>query len=551
MKKNYIIYIFIILIVIVIFLMFMPGSSDTAILVLKGDDYALYQGEDYHEPGYEIKNNQSDINSYHVDVSNNINNQIIGTYKVSYKLYSSSNDLLDTKERKVFVIANDKNIVFELNGEEIEYYFIGTYLDKGFVAKNNNVDISNNVRVDNKVNNDVIGTYNVTYTLFFNGKERKLERIINIVDFDIKVVNDSKNKSVSLEINNRDYDYVLMPNNEKNNSKDISYKYGDNKKVTFDIYLKSGSHKVYEVDISSFDNDKPKGSCTATLESNNLLNVNISASDSSGIKKYQYNNKDYTTNKFSINDTNNPIVILVYDNNDNYAEITCKKKMGSSIKSINTTKSTYIKCNSSLDNDNKTLDDNIKSFGYKTRDSVVYSALYLANYDKRIAYQWGGKYQHKGLNPNWGCKKEVSLHDGRLICARELSSSTCEAGLDCTGFTAWAFVQAGFSPDIIRTSSQSTGMWGNFNAKSHKYAFNKNNLDYINKIQIGDLVWREGHVAMVIGIGNDSLQIVNAKLNIDVQKISKYTGKSIDGPSNNFTHFVLFEDFYKMYGASG
>ena len=549
MKKNYIIYILIILIIIVLVLIFMPNNSDTAILVLKGDDYALLEGEDYHDPGYEIRNNQNDINSYRVDVSNNINNQIIGTYKVSYKLYNSSNLLLDTKERKVFVIANDKNIVFELNGEEIEYYFKGTYNDKGFVAKNRNVDISNNVRVDNKVNNDVIGTYNVTYTLFVNGKEKKLERIINIVDVDIKVGNDSQNKTLTLEINNKDYDYLVMPNNEKNSNRIISYNYNNDKKISFDIYLKSGSHQKYEVDISSFDNDKPSGSCTATLD-NNRFNVTVSATDSSGIKKYQYNNNDYTENKFSINDTTSPIIIKVYDNNNNYVELTCKKKMGSSIKSINTNKSSYISCNSSLDNDNKILDEGIRSFGYKTRDAVTYSALYLANYNKKIAYQWGGKYQHKGLNPNWGCRKEVSLHDGRLICARELSSNTCEAGLDCTGYTAWAFVQAGFSPDIIRTSSQSTGMWGNFNAKSHKYAFNKNNLDYINKIQIGDLVWREGHVAMVIGISNVSLQIANAKLNIDVQNISKYTGKSIDGPSNNFTHFVLFEDFYKMYGAN-
>ena len=232
-------------------------------------------------------------------------------------------------------------------------------------------------------------------------------------------------------------------------------------------------------------------------------------------------------------------------------ELTCKNIYGSGIKKTLSSreKNGDFKCNSDVNIANRELEDLINSYGIRTRSAVAAAALYLTNYQNNVVYQWGGKYLHKGLNPKWGCDSHTMEHNGRLVCTTVTGTDTCAAGLDCTGFTSWAFFQAGFDKEIIRQSSQSTGSWGNFNASKHKYAFSSANLALANQIKPGDLVWREGHVGMVIGVDADTIQIANEIGPIIVQINKKSNGSCISGQAG-FTHFVLFDDFYNMYGSN-
>ena len=76
-----------------------------------------------------------------------------------------------------------------------------------------------------------------------------------------------------------------------------------------------------------------------------------------------------------------------------------------------------------------------------------------------------------------------------------------------------------------------------------------NNQDKVNEIKIGDIVHSDGHVGIVEGVSNTELKVLNEREGIRVSFISKTNGKSRNG-DKNFDNFVLFDDFFKMYGNS-
>ncbi len=75
----------------------------------------------------------------------------------------------------------NKGLFFKVNGEDTIYLFKGeTYRDLGFTAKDDGVDISSYVTVNNLVNTNEIGTYIITYTLDYQGKEKVITRTVYV-----------------------------------------------------------------------------------------------------------------------------------------------------------------------------------------------------------------------------------------------------------------------------------------------------------------------------------------------------------------------------------
>ncbi len=461
--------------------------------------------------------------------------------------------LLFFREKKVSTLTDIdvKEINMYMNGKEIEYYFIDTYYDKGAVALLNNKDISHLIKVSDSVNKSNPGEYEVLYRIGTDNETVEKKRIVYVVELDIDQQFDTLKNRVRLTIKNDGYSYTILPDGIKEESNSFNYTYDDNGNNKFEIYLKSGSKKEYNLNINNIDMSTPTGTCTSELSDNNTFIVTVNATSNSGIAKYQYNNQDYTSNTFSVSSENSKIVVKVFGNNGNFSEIKCNNVYGLGFKNPlpNKEKMGYFKCNSDVQTANIKLDELMQSYGERTRSSVAAAALFLADYNYSVQYQWGGKYLQKGLNPEWGCSSHTEPHDGELVCTKVTGGDTCERGLDCTGYTSWAFFQAGFDKSVIRTSSQSEGMWGNFNAKKHKYAFNSSNRAIAEMIKPGDLVWREGHVGIVIGVDADTLQIANELGPIIVQTNRKSDGESTSGQAA-FTHFVLFDDFYNMYGSN-
>ncbi len=550
MPKKYLYVIIGIVVLLLAYFLFFNGD-DTTIILQDNNEIVIDEGMEYIEPGYFISNKENDVIGYYVKEENNIDINTPGEYTVDYYLYNSNDKLVKKITRKVIVQElNINEISIKLNGDATEYYFKGTYKDNGATAKKQDKDISNMIKVISNVKDNIVGEYEVIYQIGNENKKVEKKRKVFITNLDVKENNIPANKQINFEINNEGYDYTILPNNSKEKSKIISYSYNTKGIYKFEIYLKSGSKEEYSVNIETIDTNGPVGNCIATMNDNSF-EVNVTATDESGIKKYQYNNEDYTTNIFNVSNKNSKIVVKVYDNNDNATELTCKNVYGSGIKTTLTSKNKNgnFSCNSNVNEANAELESIINSYGERTRSAVAAAALFLTNYKYNIVYQWGGKYMKKGLNPEWGCSKHTTEHNGRLVCTTTTGPDTCAAGLDCTGFTSWAFFQAGFDKSIIRGSSQSTGSWGNFNASKHKYAFSNANLELANQIKPGDLVWREGHVGIVIGVDEKTIQIANEIGPIIVQINNKSNGACISGQAG-FTHFVLFDEFYNMYGSN-
>lgn len=161
--------------------------------------------------------------------------------------------------------------------------------------------------------------------------------------------------------------------------------------------------------------------------------------------------------------------------------------------------------NSSVEAWNEKVKNEVQKAGFATREGVVAAAATLVNglhyeYDIALPYEWGGKY-NSGLNPNWGSKKETVTDKGNKFYY---------AGLDCSGFTTWSLFNGGFSYDVEDSYHQRT--WGT----------EKNFDEYTARP--GDLLWKEGHIALVVDAQPDHYLIAEAVSNGVM--ISKY---ALDG----------------------
>lgn len=546
MKKKNIILIIILVIILLIGGMFFVARNDydSPYLSLNGASHiTIFEGEAYQDLGYKLYKDEKDNNTYQIDVVGNVDVNVVGNYTVKYQLKDKNSKVIYEIYRTINVIAHPISFLdLTLNGDEFICLLLEEeYKELGATATRGNININNEIQTIGVVDTSNVGTYNIEYVVNIDNKTKSVNRTVNVIE--VKANIDSNNLKINLTINSDNYAYITLPDNTTSTLKTVSYSYNTIGDYKFIIYMKDGSKKEYVINIKTIDTTKPTGTCTATI-TNGTTNILINANDASGINRYVYNNQTYYTNNFTINKILSSANIRVYDNANNYQDIVCsiKRVFNNNMNNINLS-NVLTSCNSDWSSYNNELDKLMKEYGYKTRDAVAAAALYLAEHDYKVAYSWGGKYLYKGLNPKWGCTVSVT----KDVCTKSYGNMKCMLGLDCTGYTSWAFVQAGFDKSILRTHSQSTGNWGNFNAKSHRYSF-LGNQDKVHLIKPGDIVHTEGHVGIVIGTSDTMLKVANMHEGIKISYINKSNGKSTNG-DKSFDNFVLFDDFFKMYGA--
>lgn len=97
--------------------------------------------------------------------------------------------------------------------------------------------------------------------------------------------------------------------------------------------------------------------------------------------------------------------------------------------------STTITLDVDLDNaDVRQILNNLPSNLSSTRRTIVESALGLVG---EVDYFWGGRWHNKGVCNEWGQHKQVTAPGSKT------SGTMQPYGLDCSGFTDWAYYQAG------------------------------------------------------------------------------------------------------------
>ena len=162
-KKKILIIVFLIFIIIITFLL-------CAQIRLKGKTViTLNYDEVYEEPGYS--------SLFKVKVTNNIKNNKVGKYKVTYKnfLFKKNRTVEIVDEVKPVITLIDDNVTILLNEE---------YKEPGYKAQDEyDGDITDKVEIISGLKNNQVGTYKITYKVTDSSKNTtKTSRVVNVVN---------------------------------------------------------------------------------------------------------------------------------------------------------------------------------------------------------------------------------------------------------------------------------------------------------------------------------------------------------------------------------
>jgi len=219
-----------------------------------------------------------------------------------------------------------------------------------------------------------------------------------------------------------------------------------------------------------------------------------------------------------------------------------------------------LKCNEYSKEDEilleKILSNQIEFAGYKTRAGVVQAARFLSlEFKQKLNYFYEngrmtsndtfdfcdgeGRYLHKGLYLSEDDFKELKAsRQGPVIWGcpmyEETRKTTLSNGIDCSGFVTWAITNAGY--DILDYGAKDIFKLG------EKVEFSDDSV--FNKIKVGDLVGRNGHVGILVGIKDDKYYIAES-LDYDLH-ILNYTKNDLLNSELKF--FILMDDYYKEDG---
>ncbi|MEG1495116.1 MAG: DUF5011 domain-containing protein, partial [Bacilli bacterium] len=148
-------------------------NGSTVVYLNKGTNYNELSG---------VATDNYDKNILVKVVTNNVNSNVTGEYKVTYEAVDSHNNKTEAT-RTVIVLENIP--VIKLAGPaSINLNYLETYQEAGFKATDEKgIDITNQVVVVNNVNTAVLGTYNISYTVTrSDGLKIEVIREVRVID---------------------------------------------------------------------------------------------------------------------------------------------------------------------------------------------------------------------------------------------------------------------------------------------------------------------------------------------------------------------------------
>lgn len=335
----------VILFIIIIIIIFTNKNNSISkvetTLVLSGDEIiTLYQGNDYIEPGYEAYNSNSETLTPQVITESNLNINEIGEYEIKYTI----NDI--TKKRIIKIIPKEEaNYTFiylnTVNNDVNIYIPLGEkYQEPGYqVYTSSGKNLNELVKITGSVDTTKKGTYKLTYYIIDeNNVTISSSRNVIVMDIGINLSLNNTNKTndkigININVNDEYFDYLILPDGTKINTKQYTYNVNSNGSYTFTAYNKKGISKKATINVGNVDKTSPQGSCVLDENSNGSI-IKITATDESGIKKYVYDNQSYTNNTINLSNFISNATITIYDNANNTKEISCKVTPGASITNI-------------------------------------------------------------------------------------------------------------------------------------------------------------------------------------------------------------------------
>ena len=294
---------------------------------LDGDmSITLYQGDTYQEPGYKGTDDGGNDFTNQVVVNNNIDNNQIGNYKVTYTLGNV------TKERLIKVIEKPVGATYiYLYGDVNIFLYIGEdYTEPGYevVDSVDGAKLKDLVKINSDVNTSKEGIYKVVYTVTnTSGVTTSKERTVIVMDRSLSLIPNTTamtNENVTINIYARDelFSYLILPDNTKVDKSISTYQVSSNGTYKFIMYNNKDESKEKSIEITNIDKEAPSGSCSGYYQ-NGSSYISVSAKDNSGISHYVINGTNYTSNNITVNSELPTANVTIYDKAGNSKDISC------------------------------------------------------------------------------------------------------------------------------------------------------------------------------------------------------------------------------------
>lgn len=156
------------------------GLQSKLSIKLKGKDIIkLEVGSEYKESGSTAKYEKLDL-SKDIKVNGKVNSKKLGKYELTYNI--NYKKLKKSIKRKVEVVDTTSPEI-KLTGDAISIIVGNDYQEPGFKAEDNyDGDISSKVKIENNIDKNKIGKYEVTYTVKdSSNNEQKVTREVSVI----------------------------------------------------------------------------------------------------------------------------------------------------------------------------------------------------------------------------------------------------------------------------------------------------------------------------------------------------------------------------------
>lgn len=226
--------------------------------------------------------------------------------------------------------------------------------------------------------------------------------------------------------------------------------------------------------------------------------------------------------------------------------------------------------NSFTEQENDTADaalaSRVDEAGRATRAGAVAAARFLVlefrytipyfyengrlNNHAEIPYADGeGRYYHEGLYLNESrFSNIIEIYAGPAVWGQTLYCYQTEDyepnGLSCGGYVSWALLNAGYDPGDSG-SGDYEDRYDDLCDLGEKRALTAALMES-GEIKVGDLLFLEGHIAMIIGFDDENVYVAESwesSLHVDVYE--RYSGLVYN---SLFTHVVLMDSYYGTDG---
>ena len=312
-----------------IFLYISLNQENITFVLLGSEEVDIYEDEFYKELGFIAKDENDNDISNRVIIEGKVNNQVVGSYVIKYSIKTKFKTIV--LERTINVLNDPlKNIEFILNGNKVVNIALGEeFVDPLYTCIDTklNRDLSSFVKVESTMNNQVVGTYEIKYTIKIDNREKTLTRTVNVLESKYSVVLSNtkltnQDVTISFISNISNFSYMITPDNNTIYESTYDYSVNRNGNYKFIVYDKENNYEEYSIPVTNIDKEAPViTSCSSVINNNSTtFTINTKSND---ILKYLVNNNEINMINYTINQVIENGTLIAYDKANNSTTFNC------------------------------------------------------------------------------------------------------------------------------------------------------------------------------------------------------------------------------------